>query len=128
VLTTRWADDRGWPVPRDAFFRGIPKPLGAIVGAMVRRGIIKKLVERDFLRGGLERAYERIYSVLDNLDARAPSEGFWLGPHVTVADLGLFGQLHSMRLPSVAFQAAEVKKRARLDAYLDRVDAATRGG
>jgi glutathione S-transferase len=128
VLTTRWADDRGWPVPRDKFFGGMPKLVGTIVGNMVRRGIVKSLVKRDFLRGGIERAYERIYRVLDDLDARAPAEGFWVGPHVTVADLGLFGHLHSMRLPLVSFQAAEMKKRARLSAYLDRVDAATRGG
>lgn len=127
VLVTRWADDRGWPLPRDAFFGGMPKPFGTILGAMVRRGIVKKLVERDFLRGGLDRCYERIYEVLDQLDARAPAEGFWVGPKPTVADLGLFGQLHSMRLPQMEFQAAEIRKRAQLNAYLDRVDAATRG-
>jgi glutathione S-transferase len=128
VLITRWVDDRGWHVPRDLFFNSMPKPFGALVGAMVRRGIKKRLVERDFLKGGLARAYERIYSVLDDLDARAPAEGFWVGPRPTIADIGLFGQLHSMRLPMIKFQAEEIKKRARLSAYLDRVDAATRGG
>jgi hypothetical protein len=38
----------------------------------------------------------------------------------------LFAHLHSLRLPLVPFQAEEVKKRARLTKYLDRVDAATR--
>ena len=127
VLTTRWADDRGWPVPRDRFFGGIPKPFGGIVGSMVRRGVVKKLVERDFLRGGLDRCYERIYKVLDDLDARAPAAGFWLGPRPSVADLGIFAHLHSIRMPFTAWQAEELKKRARLDAYLDRVDVATRG-
>jgi glutathione S-transferase len=126
VLVTRWADDRGWPVPREKFFGAMPKPFGAIVGNIVRRGIIKKLVERDFLRGGLDRCYDRMNSVLDDLDARAPAEGFWLGEKPTVADLGLFGQLHSMRMPVMEWRAAEMKKRARLDAYLDRVDVATR--
>jgi hypothetical protein len=64
--------------------------------------------------------------VLDDLDARAPDDGFWLGPSATVADVGLFGQLQALRLPLVEFAAAEVAKRKRLSKYLDRVDAATR--
>ena len=126
VLATRWADDRGWPVPRAAFFGGIPLPVRGLVATMVRRSTMKKLVERDFTRAGLDACYARLYRVLDDLDARAPESGFWLGERPSVADIGLFGQLHSLRLPSIPFQAEEMKKRARLCRYLDRVDAATR--
>ncbi|HEX3597332.1 MAG TPA: glutathione S-transferase family protein [Polyangiaceae bacterium] len=125
VLATRWADDRGWPVPRAAFFGSIPLPLRGLISSIVRRSTMKKLVERDFTRGGLEACYERLHRVLDDLDARAPEDGFWMGPRPTVADLGLFAQLHSLRLPAIPFQADQVKKRARLSRYLDRVDAAT---
>ncbi len=128
VLATRWADDRGWPVPRKAFFGGMPAPLRWLVPAMVRKQTIKKLIGRDFLRAGLPDCYERMARVLDALDARAPEAGFWLGARPSVADLGLFAQLHSLRLPLVEFAADEVKKRARLSRYLDRVDAATRAG
>jgi glutathione S-transferase len=93
---------------------------------MVRRRTVRKLVERDFTRAGLEACYERFSFILDELDARAPEEGFWLGPRACVADLGLFAHLHSLRLPLIPFQAEVVKKRRRLDRYLDRVDAATR--
>ena len=126
VLATRWADDRGWPVPKAAFFGSIPAPVRGLVASAVRRSTVRKLVERDFTRGGLQACYERLYQVMDNLDARAPEDGFWLGQRPTVADLGLFAHLHSLRLPAIAFQADEVKKRARLTRYLDRVDAATR--
>jgi glutathione S-transferase len=125
VLATRWADDRGWPVPKAAFFSTIPAPVRGLVASMVRRGTIKKLVERDFTRGGLAACYERLAHVLDDLDRRAPETGFWLGPRACAADVGLFAQLHSLRLPLVPFQAEEVKKRMRLTKYLDRVDAAT---
>jgi glutathione S-transferase len=125
VLATRWADDRGWPVPRAAFFGTMPAPLRGIVATIVRRATVKKLVERDFTRAGLDACYERLRRVLDDLDARAPAEGFWMGPRPTVADLGLFGHLHSLRLPLIPFQAEEVKKRRKLNAYLDRVDVAT---
>lgn len=125
VLATRWVDDRGWPVPRAAFFSTIPAPVRGLVASMIRRGTIKKLVERDFTRGGLAGCYERLARVLDDLDRRAPETGFWLGPRACAADVGLFAQLHSLRLPLVPFQAEEVKKRVRLTKYLDRVDAAT---
>jgi len=125
VLATRWADERGWPVPRDAFFGGLPAPIRFFVAPMVRRGTVKKLLGRDFLRGGLEACYARMTRVLASLDARAPEHGFWLGERPTVADLGLFAQLHSLRLPQTAFQAERVAAHTRLSHYLDRVDQAT---
>jgi len=126
VLATRWADDRGWPVPREKFFASIPAPIRAIVAPMVRRQTKRKLVERDFTRSGLDACYARMRRVLDALDERAPEEGFWMGAHASVADLGLFAHLHSLRLPLTPWQAEEVAKRLRLSRYLDRVDARTR--
>jgi glutathione S-transferase len=126
VLATRWVDDRGWPVPRQHFFGPLPPIVRTVVANAVRRGTIKRLVERDFLRGGLEACHARMATVLDDLEARAPEDGFWLGPSATVADIGLFAQLQALRLPLVEFAAAEVAKRKRLSTYLDRVDAATR--
>jgi glutathione S-transferase len=125
VLATRWADDRGWPVPRAAFFGGLPPGVRQIVAPLVRRATIKRLVERDFLRSGLDACYERMNRVLDALDARAPEQGFWLGPRPSVADLGLFAHLHSLRLPTLPWRAEDIAKRTRLSHWLDRVDAAT---
>lgn len=125
VLATRWVDDRGWPIPREHFFGSMPAPIRAIVAPMVRRAVVRKTIERDFVRGGLDACYERMRRVLDALDARAPEGGFWLGPKASVADLGLFAHLHSLRLPLTPWQAEEVGRRQRLARYLDRVDAAT---
>ena len=125
VLATRWADDRGWPVPRDAFFGGMPPVVRNVIATLARRKAMASLVGRDFTRAGLPACEARLFRVLDHLEARAPEQAFWLGDQVTVADLGLFAQLHSMRLPETAFRAADVAKRARLSSWLDRVDAAT---
>lgn len=125
VLATRWVDDCGWPVPRKYFFGAMPAPLRAFVPGIVRRATRKKVFERDFTRAGLDGCYERMGRVLDGLDARAPEEGFWLGPKATVADLGLFAHLHSLRLPLTPWQAEVVASRQRLTRYLDCVDAAT---
>jgi glutathione S-transferase len=126
VLATRWADDKGWPVPRKAFFGFLPPVVRSVVGTAVRKKTIEKLVGRDFLRQGLEACYERMHRVLDALEQRAPEHGFWMGPRPTVADLGLFAHLHSLRLPTLPWRAQDIERRTRLSSWLDRVDSATR--
>jgi glutathione S-transferase len=125
VLATRWWDERGWPVVRKAFFVSVPALARGFVSAMVRKGTLKRLHGRDFVRAGPEAYQRRLDGVLDLLDARAPEQGFWLGARPSVADLGLFAHLHQLRLPLTAFRAEEVKRRVRLSLWLDRVDAAT---
>jgi glutathione S-transferase len=124
VLAARWVDERGWALVKPVFFGTLPAPVRAVVAPFVRRKVAKRLVERDFLRRGLEGCFERMAEVVDALDARAPLEGFWLGGRATVADLGLFAHLHSLRLPGL-WCGDELKKRARLTRYLDRVDGVT---
>lgn len=124
VLTARWADERGWPVPRKAFFGGLPPVVRDVVASAVRRKTLQALVGRDFTRAGLGSWEARLARVLDALEARAPASGFWLGPKPTAADIGLFGHLHALRLPHLPWRKAEIDRRARLSAWLDRVEAA----
>ncbi len=49
----------------------------------------------------------------------------WVGDEVTVADVALFGQLHSLRLPMTEWQAEVLSRHERLSLYLDRVHEAT---
>ena len=56
----------------------------------------------------------------------AAREGYWLGSEITVADIGLFAQLHSLRSALTPWQREQVEARPALRAWLDRVDAATR--
>jgi glutathione S-transferase len=127
VLATRWVDDRGWPILRKAFFGAMPPVVRDVVATVIRRKQLSVLIARDFTRGGLPECEARLFRVLDQLEARAPEHGFWLGERVSVADVGLFGHLHSLRIPETDFRAADVAARKRLSAWLDRVDAATSG-
>src|ERR1041384_2957666 len=77
VLATRWADDKGWPVPKKAFFGFLPPVVRDLVASSVRKKTIDKLVGRDFTRSGLDACYDRMHRVLDALDERAPNDGFW---------------------------------------------------
>ncbi len=126
VLASRWADDKGWPVPKKAFFGSLPPVVRQVVATAVRKKTIEKLLGRDFLRSGLDVCYERMYRILDALEQRAPEHGFWMGERATVADLGLFGHLHSLRIPLLPWRADDIARRTRLSNWLDRVDAATR--
>jgi glutathione S-transferase len=125
LVAARWADERNWPQVRDAYFGAAPWPVRALVAPQIRRGVIRGLVARDVWRAGAEACWERLEKALDHLEARAPQRGFWVSATPSVADLSLFGQLHSLRTELTAPQREALARRPGLSAYLDRVDAAT---
>lgn len=118
LVAARWADN--WPLVRAAYFGSAPKPVQWIVAPLIRRGVLKALHARDVTRSG--NTWERFERLLDDLDARAPDRGYWLGAQLSIADLALFAQLQSLRTPLTTRQRTSVEKRARLTAWLDRVD------
>lgn len=125
LVAARWADERNWPGVRAAYFEGMPRPLMAVVPALLRRKVVASLVARDVWRAGPDACWRRFTDLLDHLELRAPARGFWLGERLGPADLGLFAQMHSLRLPLTAWQSQQIAARPRLSAWLDRVDAAT---
>ena len=65
--------------------------------------------------------------MLDELEARAPEDGWWMGGATpSVADVGLFAHLHSLRVALTPRQAEQVAARSKLSAWLDRVQEVTR--
>lgn len=125
LVAARWADERNWPGVRDAYFAGAPAFVKAFVPGMVRRKVLDALVARDVWRHGPTACWERFETVLDDLEARAPSTGFWTGDAVSVADVALFGQLRSLLTDLTPWQRDAVLARPMLSAWIDRVDAAT---
>jgi glutathione S-transferase len=126
VVAARWADDRNWPLVREAYFKGAPWFVRALVAPRIRRRVLSGLVARDVLRSGKEALWDDYRRSLDQLEERAPREGFWVGSDApSVADVGLFGMLQSLRTPLTAAQAREVVLRPVLTDWLDRVDAVT---
>ncbi len=125
VLAARWHDDASWARMKPAMFGGVPLPLRAGLASFVRHGILSRLVTSDFTRAGIGDCFARLEKVLDGLEARAPQSGFWVGATLSVADLALFGQLHTLRSPVSQASVAKLAARRTLSAYLDRVGAAT---
>ncbi|MET0287583.1 MAG: glutathione S-transferase family protein [Polyangiales bacterium] len=124
ALASRWEEDATWRRLKPAMFGGVPAPLRGGLAAFIRRGIRGRLVASDFTRAGLPDCQARFDRVLDGLEVRAPLTGFWMGP-LSVADVALFAQLHTMRAPFSPSTAAKIAARPALSAYLDRVGAAT---
>ena len=127
VVASRWLDEENWPRARAVFFERMPAPLRLFVPGLVRRRIRRGLIAREHWRRGPEACWARLDALLDSLNARAPSNGTgWLGGGWTVADIGLFGHLRSLDTPLTPRQAAMVRSRTRLSAWMDNFDAATR--
>jgi len=129
LFAARWADDRNWPLVRDAYFAVVPSLVRVVIAGAMRRRVVGSLVARDVWRAGPEECWRRFGALLDQLEARAPKgSGYWVGSAISVADISLFAQLHSLRLSLTAWQSSEIAARASLSAYLDRIDAETREG
>jgi glutathione S-transferase len=126
LVSARWADERNWPVVCEAYFGAAPWFVRRLIVPKLRKKVIAALVARDVWRQGGEACWQRFLAQLDQLETCAPECGFWLSQSLSVADLGLFGQLHGLRTPLTRAHAEELARRTRLSAYLDRVDAATR--
>lgn len=126
LASARWADEANWPVVKEALFGAAPWIVRRAIVPRIRAKVLAGLVTRDFMRSGASACWARFADTLDHLDTLAPEQDFWVGSSISVADLGLFGQLHALRTPLTLGQAQQLAQRKRLSAYLDRVDLATR--
>jgi glutathione S-transferase len=126
LVAARWADERNWPRTREAYFHEAPGLVRKLIVPRLRQHVLAGLHARDVWRAGPEACWARFTSLLDSLEGRAPQLGFWCGPSLSVADVALFAQLHSLRTSLTEWQHGEVARRKRLSAWLDRVHEETR--
>ena len=118
---SRWEDQANWPAVKDALFGDVPRGLRWLVPPLARCRVRATLWARDVTRQGASALWSRFEDTLDALDARAPTEGFWLGAEVSRADLALGTQLLALCTSLTPWQAERVRGRLRLAAYLQRV-------
>ena len=116
LVAARWADDRNWPLVREAYFKGAPwfvtnddRAAAAAEGARAPWSPATCCAPAR-RRSGTTSAASSTRSRL-----RAPLEGFWVESDTpTVADVALFGQLHGLRTPLTAAQGRELALRPAL--------------
>lgn len=127
LVAARWIDERNWTSVRDVYFEGAPWVVKHVVAPQLRRGVRDRLKARDVLLGSEAECWALFERTLDDLDARAPASGFWMGDRLSAADVSLFAQLRSLMTPLTAWQSTRIEARPRLAAYVARVDRATSG-
>lgn len=121
LVAARWLDDDNWPRTRAAYFAGMPKPLTLVIPTMARRRVRQSLHARDVWRRGPAVCWQRLETLLDALDARAPNDGFWFGEQVSTGDIAIAAQLKSLQTALTPRQSAAVAQRRRLASWVDRV-------
>ena len=125
VVACRWADEENWQRTKAAFFSPLPFLLRDMVAAGVRKKILNSLTARDVWRAGAPACWARLANLLRDLDTCAPTRGYWVGESLSIADIALFAQLHSLRTPLTPVQAQELAQYPNLSAYLDRIQQET---
>jgi glutathione S-transferase len=126
VFAARWFDDRNWEALSAEQFGPMPRFLKPWLPNRVRKRLLKSMGSMEFIRIGQAACWKDFQEHLDLLDDSAPETGFWVGAQITVADIGLFAILHSMRSDLSQWQMDQINQRPKLRAWLDRVDADTR--
>ena len=124
VVAARWADERNWPRVSEAFFGAMPTPLRWVVPSMLRKKVVKALVARDVWLQGATHCWSSLQRHLDALEEIVPARGFLYGARPSVADVAIFAQLQSLRLPLTPWQAALIEDREKVAAWLERVRSA----
>lgn len=127
VFAARWYDDRNWEMLRAEQFGSLPGILRGWFPAYLRKRILRSMRANELIRAGQSGCWQRFCVHLDMLEARAPATGFWASESVSVADISLFGVLHCLRAGISPWQRDRIRERPQLSAWLDRVDAVTRG-
>lgn len=125
VVASRWADEDNWPRLCTHFFSTAPWIVRKAVAPQIRKRVLKALHDRDVTRHGLDQTWARLYTLLNQLEARTPRAGFFMGESLSIADISLFAQLRSMACDLSPRQRDMVLSRPNLAAYLNRVDRAT---
>lgn len=97
-------------------FPGVPKQ----VRQQLREGVVQQLYGQGFGRMMVEQHREKMGESLDALDAMLDGE-FLCGKELSVADLGVAAQVGGLDLPITPVAAAEVRKRANVMRWLERV-------
>lgn len=125
VMAARWFDDRNWGIFSEEAFRDMPRVLRKILPNRIRKGFMKKNSHFECVSRGMENCWAEFQRHLEYLDELAPEKNYWLGEAITVADIGLFAMLHSLRTKMSEWQMHEISKHNKLSAWLDRVNRVT---
>ncbi len=116
LVYERWQIEEQFEKYADQLFPGVPRQ----VKQQLREGAVQGLFGQGFGRMTVEQHREKLGESLDALDAMLDGE-FLCGKELSVADLGVAAEVGGLDLPITPAAGAEVRKRARVMRWLERV-------
>jgi glutathione S-transferase len=112
----RWQIEDQFEKYGEQLFPGVPKQ----VKAQLREGVVQSLFGQGFGRMTVEQHRKKLGESLDALDAMLEGD-FLCGKELSVADLGVAAEVGGLDLPITPVAGAEVRKRAKIARWLERV-------
>lgn len=124
VVYSRWADDKTWPVSKNAFFSDIPFPLNSFVPWLIRKSVVKKLNGQGISR----HSHEDILSITDQslsaLSQLLDDKTYFFGDHMSSFDATAYSILCQFTLVTYENDfTLLVKKYSNLIQYCERIKA-----
>lgn len=116
LVYERWQIDNQYEQYGDQLFPGVPKQ----VKQQLREGVVQGAFGQGFGRMTVEAQRKKLGESLDALDAMLDGE-FLCGKELSVADVGVAAQVGGLDLPITPIAGAEVRKRANVMRWLERV-------
>jgi glutathione S-transferase len=123
LLYSRWLDEPGWEMVRQAFFGGLPPVARDLVPRLVRRTIARSLRRQGYGRHSRDEIYALGIADLDALATHLGGRPFAVADRPTSVDASVYSFLVSVIWPPIEMPLKRhALTRQALCAYLERME------
>ena len=125
AIYTRWIDDAGWQLTREAFFGRMPAPMRQLVPMLVRRNMRRQLWDHGLGRHSRDEIMTLGIADLDAVADFLGDKPFLMGDQATTVDATAYAFLANLLwVPLDSPLRAHGRRRTNLEAYCQRMRAA----
>jgi glutathione S-transferase len=117
LVYERWQIEDQYEQYGAQLFPGVPRQ----VRQQMREGVVQGLFGQGFGRMTVEQHRAKLGESLDALEALLADSQFLCGKELSVADIGVGAEVGGLDLPLTPAASAEVRKRANVSRWLDRL-------
>jgi len=122
VVSSRWVDDKTWPIAKAAFFESIPFPLNTFIPSLIRRGVIKNLNGQGIGRHSQEEVLSITDKSLQALSDFLGDKKYFFGNKVSTFDATAYSMLCQLYIVNYVSEFGELaKKYDNLAQYCERI-------
>ncbi len=115
--------DEQWEPFSKEVFGVMPSLLQPIIKPIARRQVRGQLRAEGLGRLSIDEERQKFVAILGWLESNLDGD-YFCGSDLSVADLAIAAPLAGLALPGTPFSSDEIRKRRRLESWLDRVKSA----